>query len=145
MAKTALWWLGAGLLIIVVAFVWNMAADTTQTVQKEYAPSAMLKKYEYFKDLSAGIDKKRADIEMYREEIISLDSTKNTSRDDKFYYEQRKSELIGIISIHNSLCAQYNSGMSKFNYQFANKGQLPQSNLEPLPREYKPYILSLKK
>lgn len=144
MAKAALWWLGVGLLIIVVVFIWNMAADTTQTVQKEYAPSALLKKYEEFKDLSSAIDKKRADIAVYRAELSSMDSNKNMDKDDKFYFEQRKSELFGIISVHNTLCSQYNAQMSKFNYRFTNKGDLPQSNLEPLPREYKPYILSLK-
>ncbi len=65
-------------------------------------------------------------------------------KEDKFYIQQRKSELLGIISIRNQMCAEYNIAMSKFNYAFCNKGNLPQTNLEPLPREYKPYISNLK-
>lgn len=139
-------WLGLFVLLfgglLIVGFACNWFADAAKTAKKEYAPSALLKKYERFKDLSAAIDKKRADIEVYRSE---LDNYKVVDKDDKFYVEQRKSELLGIISIHNSLCAEYNSAMSKFNYRFTNKGDLPESNLEPLPREYKPYILNLKK
>ena len=119
----------------------DVVDDTKKVVKEEFFPSAMLKKYEYFKDLSAAIDKKRADINMYKEEISSLG--KPTEKDERFYLDMRKSELLGIISVHNSLCAEYNSAMSKFNYKFANKGELPAS-LEPLPREFKPYINSIK-
>lgn len=114
--------------------------DAKETVYNEFKPSSLLKKYEYFKDLSAAIDKKRADIEMYRFEIQSF-----TDKDDKFYVEQRKSELFGIIAMHNQLCSEYNSAMSKFNYRFTNVGDLPDGAVEPLPREYKPYINNLNK
>ena len=45
--------------------------------------------------------------------------------------------------MHNQLCAEYNSAMSKFNYRFTNIGDLPEGATEPLPREYKPYINKL--
>lgn len=124
----------------VCVFTCNMFNDGVKTVQTEFAPSALLRKYEEFKDLSSSIDKKRADIDMYVEEIKNY---KVTDKEDKFYLEQRKSELMGIISVHNTLCSQYNSAMSKFNYRFTNQGDLPQTNLVPLPREYKPYINSI--
>ena len=114
--------------------------DAKDTVYNEFKVSTLLKKYEYFKDLSASIDKKRADIELYQIEVSSY-----TKEDDKFYVEQRKSELIGIIAMHNQLCAEYNSAMSKFNYRFTNIGDLPEGATEPLPREYKPYINKLTK
>lgn len=135
----------AFIVVSIVLTTCGMCTDTAKTVQKEFAPSALLKKYEAFKDMSAAIDKKRADIEMYREEILSLEQERNQDKDGRFYLEQRKSELLGIIAMHNQLCADYNEQMSKFNYRFTNRGDLPASNLEPLPREYKPYILSLKK
>lgn len=122
------------------SLVSNCVDDAAKTTQKEFSASALLAKYEMFKDLSASIDKKRADIEMYQSEINSL--SKETE-EDKLYLNQKKSELIGIISIHNQLCAEYNSAMSKFNYRFTNAGDLPETNLEPLPREIKPYINSL--
>ena len=112
--------------------------DAKETAYNEFKVSTLLKKYEYFKDLSAAIDKKRADIEVYQAEIQSF-----TDKDDRFYVEQRKSELLGIIAMHNQLCAEYNSAMSKFNYRFTNVGDLPEGAVEPLPREYKPYINKL--
>ena len=118
--------------------------DAAQTVNKEFNASALLKKYEDFKNLSAAIDEKRAEIEMYQSEIQEMSENKSMDKDDKFYLQQRKSELLGIISIHNGLCADYNSAMSKFNYRFTNRGDLPATNLEPLPREIKPYINNLK-
>jgi uncharacterized protein YqgQ len=117
--------------------------DAATTVNKEFNASALLKKYEGFKNLSAAIDEKRAEIEMYQSEIQEMSQNKAMDKEDKFYYQQRKSELIGIISTHNRLCADYNSAMSKFNYSFTNTGDLPATNLEPLPREIKPYINNL--
>lgn len=125
-------------------FVSGWVDDGTKTAHEQFDPSALLKKYEEFKDLSAAIDKKRADIDLYSSEIVELKSVQNMDREDKFYMQQRKSELLGIIAIHNDLCAQYNSAMSKFNYKFCNKGDMPVTNLEPLPREFKPYINSIK-
>lgn len=138
--KYFLLFIGLFLLVSLIGFSCGWFNDGVKTVQKEFAPSALLDKYEKFKDLSAAIDKKRADIDMYQEEIKGLTGT---DKDDKFYREQRKSELMGIIASHNTLCEQYNSAMSKFNYRFTNKGDLPATNLEVLPREYKPYINSI--
>jgi len=136
------WFVLVFFILTVTITTCNFMSDGAKTINKEFNPSALLAKYEYFKDLSSAIDKKRADIEMYRDEIQSLD---DKDKDDKFYKQQRKSELIGIITMHNELCAKYNADMSKFNYRFTNVGDLPASNLEPLPREIKPYILKLNK
>lgn len=146
-------WIGLSFLalaaLMIIGFTCGMCGDALNTAKKEFAPSALLKKYEYFKQLSAAIDKKRADIAMYREEILSYydDNSKplSTDKNERFYLEQRKSELIGIISVHNQLVAEYNTRMVEFNYRFTNVGDLPYSNAEPLQREYKTYILTLKK
>ena len=127
-------------LLLSLSLVTIQCNDAKDTVYNEFKVSTLIKKYEYFKDLSAAIDKKRADIELYQIEISSY-----TKEDDRFYVEQRKSELIGIIAMHNQLCAEYNSAMSKFNYRFTNIGDLPEGATEPLPREYKPYINKLTK
>ena len=126
------------LFLIAISLAMIQCKDAKETAYNEFKVSALLKKYEYFKDLSAAIDKKRADIEVYQTEISSYNKD-----DDKFYIEQRKSELLGIIAMHNQLCAEYNSAMSKFNYRFTNVGDLPEGAVEPLPREYKPYINKL--
>ena len=130
------------MLLLILPIFLNSCMDGCNTAYKEFKPSALLSKYEYFKNLSAAIDKKRADIEMYQTEISSM---KIDDKDDKFYIQQRKSELLGIISIHNSLCSEYNAAMAKFNYRFTNAGDLPATNLMPLPREIKPYINNLNK
>ena len=128
-------------LLLITSFVTvTSCSDAGQTVYNEFKASSLLKKYEYFKDLSAAIDKKRADIEMYQAEIETF-----TDKDDAFYIQQRKSELLGIIAMHNQLCSEYNSAMSKFNYRFTNAGDLPAGAVTPLPREYKPYINKLNK
>ena len=126
------------ILLLFLLFLAIQCKDAKETAYNEFKVSTLLKKYEYFKDLSAAIDKKRADIEVYQTEISSYNKD-----DDKFYIEQRKSELLGIIVMHNQLCAEYNSAMSKFNYRFTNVGDLPEGAVEPLPREYKPYINKL--
>jgi len=50
-------------------FTCNMWQNGVNTVQQEFKPSTLLKKYEYFKDLSAAVDKKRADIKMYQTKL----------------------------------------------------------------------------
>jgi hypothetical protein len=68
---------------------------------------------------------------------------KDTSTSES-YRQQRRSEALGILAMYNDLVSRYNSDMAKINYSFCNVGGLPQSNLDPLPREFKPYILKLK-
>ena len=139
--KTVAWLVGVGIITIICISVLRSCADTANVVHQQFSASALLKKYEYFKDLSAAIDSKRADLNAYK---ATLQDYKIKDKDDKFYYEQSKAEAMGILMMHNSLVAEYNSGMSKFNYSFCNVGTLPASNLTPLPREFKPYLLTLK-
>lgn len=140
--KTVVWLLTIGIGIIIGCTLIRFCASTADTVHKEYNTGALLKKYEYFKDMASAIDRKRADIEVYRND---LESTDIHDKQDKEDYKQRKSEALGIILIYNGLVADYNAQMSKFNWRFCNVGDLPASNLEPLPREFKPYILSLER
>jgi hypothetical protein len=127
---------------LIISFsIIRSCGNTADTIHKEFSSSALLKKYEYFKDLSAAIDSKRADLNAYK---ANLQDYNTKDKDDKFYYEQSKAEAMGILMIYNQLVADYNAGMSKFNYSFCNVGTLPASNLEPLPRQYKPYLLTLK-
>lgn len=110
------------------------AADV---VQETVDPRMMLKKYELFKNLASAIDKQKADIIAYQEDL--KDSTI-----DKDERKQLRAELRGLVANHNNLVAQYNSDMAKANYAFCNAGKMPQSNMEVLPREYREFILSFK-
>lgn len=139
--KTFGWFIGFAIVAIIAISVIRSCADTTNVIHQEFGASALLKKYEYFKDVSAAIDKQRANLDAYKS---SLQDYKIIDKDSRFYYEQTKAEAMGILTMYNQLVSEYNAGMSKFNYSFCNVGTLPASNLEPLPREYKPYILTLK-
>ena len=120
--------------------------DAKDTAFDEFKPSALLKKYEDFKDMSAVLDKKLADLSVYevRFETMKADyegvSRTEWAREDREQFNLWSSEMAGIKASYNDLAAKYNSNMAKFNYAFCNVGTLPEGATEPLPREYKPYI-----
>lgn len=135
--------------ILISIFVFSSCRylnDGADTAFKEFKPSALLKKYEYYKDVSAQLDKKIADIGVYESRLKDLSEQyvgikrKDWARDDREQYSIWQSEESGIKASYNTLAADYNSSMVKFNYSFCNIGQLPQGATNPLPREYKPYI-----
>ena len=112
--------------------------ETKEVTWQETRPSVVLKKYEYFKKLSSRLDMQRANLELLKEQLESP----NLSQDWK---QNIVSQMIGVSANYNNLAAIYNEEMSKINYAFCNVGKMPISNLEPLPREFTPYILTLKK
>lgn len=120
--------------------------DAANTVQKEFQASTMLKRYEWFKDASAQLDKKIADSKLYQIRLNTMredykgEKRSKWSRDDREQYNVWVTELDGIKASYNSLAAEYNAAMSKFNYAFTNVGSLPSGATTILPREYKPYI-----
>lgn len=124
----------------------NYINDAKDTAFDEFKPSALLKKYEDFKEMSAVLDKKLADLKVYESRFIDLKdqyagvARKEWAREDREQYNLWQSEQAGIKASYNDLAAQYNADMSKWNYQFCNIGTLPQGATNPLPREYKPYI-----
>ena len=64
---------------------------------------------------------------------------KNPAKTDREQMYVWMSEVAGIKANYNQLAAEYNANMAKFNWAFANKGQLPIGAEVPLPREFKPY------
>lgn len=121
----------------------GFVGKTDRLLQQQFDPSALLKKYEWFKDSAAALDKKIADMGIYRSKLSSLKSDYPVAQRPRDVREQLaiwESELAGIKASYNSLAAEYNSQMSKANYSFANVGMLPPGATVPLPREYKPYV-----
>lgn len=120
--------------------------DTAKVVKQEFSASAMLKKYEWFKDVSAQLDKKKADIGVYHQRVKDLkvdyqgEKRKDWQRSDREQLNIWRSELAGVKASYNSLSAEYNSQIAKFNWSFANVGQLPAGATTPLPREYRSYV-----
>ena len=133
------------LVLIIIGSLLGWFSEGTKVVQEEFGPRAILKKYEWFKDASAALDEKKANIAVYETRLTGIEdaykgvSRKDWPRDDREQYSIWSSEVAGVRASYNDLAAEYNSEMSKFNWRFANKGDLPKGADEPLPREYKPY------
>lgn len=123
----------------------GMVNEATQVAKEEFGPRAMLTKYEWFKDAAASLDKKVADIKVYQSRIDSMKADygntprKEWDRTDKEQMSVWQAEVAGVIASFNGLAAEYNAQMAKFNWRFANAGDLPAGATEPLPREFKTY------
>lgn len=141
-------------LILLAAFMYGIATctgcryerDARDTAFEQFSPSAMLKKYESFKDLLTKLDEKRALILVYDSQIeeLKLDNTID-SKEKSYQLSLLATERIGAVASYNMIAADYNARMSKFNYRFTNVGDLPESNLEPLPRDVANYIVKYNK
>lgn len=127
----------------------HMVNDGIQTAKDEFSPSVLLKKYEMFKNMHAALSAKKAQIDNYKNEIdafkedyVDDEGTFKISlapRDERESYRMTRTTVRGLISKFNTMAAEYNAAMVKFNYRFCNAGELPQGATEPLPREYITY------
>jgi len=121
-------------------------SQATQVAMEQFGPRELLRKYEWFKDVAASLDAKRASLGVMTtrsrtmEEIYAGVPRKEWPRDDREQFNLWESEVAGITLSYNNLAAEYNSQMSKFNWRFCEVGSLPAGAEVPLPREYKPYI-----
>jgi hypothetical protein len=126
----------------------KMVNNGINTAYNQFKPEELLRKYEWFKDAAAQCDQKLATLKTYESRFEQLKTSygedslrrRNWARTDQEQWNVWESEYTGIKASYNDLAAQYNAAMSKFNYAFCNAGQMPISNLEPLPREFKPYL-----
>lgn len=129
-----------------VGLVGGAATNAASVVKKEFYPDALLRKYEWFKDASAALDKKQADMRVYDARLQSLAqqyegvSRRQWARDDREQMSIWQSEAAGIRASYNQLASEYNAEMAKFNWRFTNVGEMPPGASTPLPREYKPYV-----
>lgn len=137
------WFTIFGLFVLLLGAIGNGLGwfhQATTVVAEEFSPREMLRKYEWFKEASAQLDKKQADIALYHTRMAAMPPDRATwDRTDKETFAQWQSELLGVTASYNALAADYNAQMAKINWRFANAGMLPQGATEPLPREFKPY------
>jgi hypothetical protein len=137
-----LFWIGllivAALFVRILLFPIWFASRTVDVVQQQIDPAELLRKYELFKDESAQLDAKFASIKIKQHQIDAMKNAPmdRTNREQLMIWQQ---ELGGMKYSFNSLAADYNAQMSKINYRFCNRGDLPAGASAPLPREYKPY------
>ena len=141
-----------GLLLVIVVILMvvgrglSCVGEGMQVAQEEFGPRALLKKYELFKDMSASLDKLKADIGVYETRVAAMEKDyegtprKDWDRTDMEQMSLWRQEVAGVKAQFNGVAAEYNAAMSKFNYAFCNVGSLPEGATEPLPREYKTYI-----
>lgn len=129
---------GLGLFASVLGRGCSFANEAGAVAQKELGAAALLKKYEWFKNAAAQLDKKRADIRIYQKQI-QVGAGKATDRFTQDRVFQWETELMGVKASYNNLAAEYNAQMAKINWRFTNVGQLPAGASEPLPESFKPY------
>ena len=134
-----------GILVSAISYGLGWFGEAARVTQEEFGPRAMLQKYEWFKDAAAQLEKKQADVTVYERRITAMNETykdlprNQWPREDREQYNVWSSEVAGVEASYNTLAAEYNSQMAKFNWRFANVGELPQGANTPLPREFKPY------
>ena len=143
-------WIILGLAIVflvlpVTGWIFGWFGQAGDVAKEEFGPQALLEKYEWFKDAAAQLDKKQADILVYEGRITAMNETykdlprQKWPREDREQYNIWSSEFAGVKASYNTLAADYNAQMAKFNWRFANIGELPKGADKPLPREFKPY------
>lgn len=129
-----------------IGYGFGWFGEAAKVTQEQFGPQAMLSKYEWFKDAAAALEKKQADVGVYEGRIKAMEASykdlarQNWPREDREQCNTWASEVAGVKASYNTLVAEYNAGMSKFNWRFANAGELPKGADKPLPREFKAYI-----
>lgn len=119
--------------------------DAADTLFQETKASTLLEKYEDFKDLLTLLDQKRANIMVFDAQIKEVQGDPTINSEDKAdQLSLYRSERLGAITSYNMVAQEYNSRMAKANYAFCNVGDLPASNLKPLPRNVANYITDIK-
>ena len=119
--------------------------EAVDVAHEEFGPRELLRKYEWLKDAAAQLDKKKADIKVYKAGLTDLADTYegvkriDWAKEDREHHNLLTQQVAGVRASYNDLAADYNSQMSKINWRFTNAGQLPEGATEPLPREFKPY------
>jgi len=121
------------LTIGVVSSSCSWAIEGAQVAKEEVGPRAMLKKYEWFKDASATIDEKIHTINVYETNIVNMKEIyldvprKDWDRIDKQQYNQWSAEITGIKASYNKVVKEYNAQSSKFNWDYFNTVDIPES------------------
>lgn len=144
--KVILGLFSVAVLVFILGYAFSWFGETAMLAKEEFGPRAILEKYEWFKDAAAQLEKKQADIAVYDGRLTAMNETyKNLERqkwprEDREQYNIWASEVAGVKASFNTLAADYNAQMAKFNWRFANVGDLPKGANEPLPREFKEYI-----
>ncbi|MFA5067645.1 MAG: hypothetical protein WC466_06355 [Candidatus Izemoplasmatales bacterium] len=130
--KILFWFFAIIVIVSLFGYIFGWFSETAQVTKDEFGPQASLKKYEWFKDASAKLEQKKADIQIYEARIVQIQEDykgvprKDWDRIDKETVNQWETELAGIKLSYNQLAAEYNSQSSKFNWK-PYKNEIPQT------------------
>lgn len=133
-----------GTVCLGTGWMFTTCNSTMQVAHEEFGARAMLDKYEWFKDSAAQLDARSVNIQTLQARLDALDARYHGRTPDRWSRADQEqanvwsTELAGTIASYNNLAAQYNAAMAKFNWRFANAGELPAGGI-PLPREFRPY------
>lgn len=129
-----------GVILSGVGMVTGWFGEAATVARQEFGPKAMLTKYEWFKDASAALDKKQANITVYSSRLSTFNgmSRKDMDRTDKTQQAQWLAEVAGVKASYNSLAADWNSQISKFHWK-PFLSDLPPGAKILLTKEYAPY------
>ena len=139
-------------IFVLGAIIWGLSAafswfgEAATVAKEEFGPRELLKKYEWFKDSAAELDKKVADISVYQKRVDGLNADyvgahrKDWPRSDREQMSIWQAESAGVKASYNGLAAEYNSNHSKINWAFADIGSLPFGDTTPLPKDYRLYL-----
>lgn len=131
------------------AVVNNVANNAARAVEEQLDARTLIKRYEWFKNASAQLDKKKADMVVYEKRFALLKEAyagkprAEWAREDREQFNLWSTEVAGIEASYNTLAAEYNAAMAKINYRWTNYGAMPDGSTNPLPKEFKPYSLGL--
>jgi len=131
--------LGFGLKLVMAPI--NFANQAAQVAQQEFNPHAMLKKYEWFKNAASALTAKKHDLSIMSAKLKPLRamSRKDMDRQDKQDLAQWEAEVAGVALSYNSLAAEWNSQISKFNWSpFVTA--LPPGAERVLSQKFAPYM-----
>ena len=121
--------------------------EANRVAYREIRPETLLAKYNWFKDAAAALDKKQADISVYRARMKEMLESYNGktrsgwSKEDRQQYNIWSSEHAGVKASYNTLASEYNAQMAKVQWRFCNVGTLPAGATTPLPREFREYTV----
>lgn len=132
-------------LFVVIGMVLMTLFSGCDAASRELGPSALLRKYEWFKNTAAKLDALDASIRTKEAEIKDMQDTypedkSKWDRIDKENYLLMRKELSGMKMTYNNLASEYNAQMAKANWRFCNAGGLPEGADRVLPREFRSYL-----
>lgn len=132
--------IAVGILFSAIGMVTGWFGEAATVARQEFGPKAMLTKYEWFKDASAALDRKQANISVYqtRLSVFTDMDRKEMDRIDKQQQAQWLAEVAGVKASYNMLASDWNSQISKFHWK-PFLGDLPPGAEKLLTKEYAPY------